>query len=578
MTSAMKLTARIECGDCLKVMAAMPADYVQLVFGSPPYERARTYGIDFNLAGQEWVSWMVEVYLASLRVCTGLVAFVLQGQTKDFRWSATPALLMADLHRKGVHLRNPPIFHRVGIPGSGGPDWLRSDYEYVICATRGGKLPWSDNTACGHTPKWAPGGEMSYRNSSGKRRNQWGHSGTGDHAERMRDGRQGTAQRPSHEFQKCGQATEEAESLLGRDEHGLTGEINTSHTRDTKATNKRRVTRGTKNGDTQNEDAYLPPVKANPGNVVNAPLTLAELIDILILYEQATNSPTGKVLQDLQKANTATRLREWFYGVCLQICAAEVLQSSLCDSSTQETATCPAALQSVQSTDQQEEGRIDSGIREENLLLSKMPWESSSQARRSKARRPTTQGEEDRQEDDPTSDLREVRTDESSSNSSSGWRCDEQRPIQSPGLVPVVPSQGTQDREVYNSRLRSRLRGEGLLQHALPSLQDAWRSIDPLLRGRWSKESSNLIHCNVGGGAMGSRLAHANEAPFPERLCEFFIKSFCPEGGTVLDCFSGSGTTCAVALRLGRNAIGIDIREKMCAIARERCEAEKTMF
>ena len=28
---------------------------------------------------------------------------------------------------------------------------------------REGKLPWSDNTACGHPPKWAPGGEMSHR-------------------------------------------------------------------------------------------------------------------------------------------------------------------------------------------------------------------------------------------------------------------------------------------------------------------------------------------------------------------------------------------------------------------------------
>jgi hypothetical protein len=63
---------------------------------------------------------------------------------------------VADLHRAGFNLRKPPIFNRVGIPGSGGPDWLRNDYEFIVCTTRTGKLPWADNTACGHPPKWAP--------------------------------------------------------------------------------------------------------------------------------------------------------------------------------------------------------------------------------------------------------------------------------------------------------------------------------------------------------------------------------------------------------------------------------------
>lgn len=157
--------------DRLDFLRSLPEQSVDLVFGSPPYEKARTYGIDFNLSRQEWVDWMVETFRESLRVCRGLVGFVLQGQVRQYRWSAVPALLMADLHRSGVHLRNPPIFHRVGIPGSGGPDWLRSDYEWIVCATNGGKLPWSDNTACGHPPKWGPGGEMSYRDADGKRKN-----------------------------------------------------------------------------------------------------------------------------------------------------------------------------------------------------------------------------------------------------------------------------------------------------------------------------------------------------------------------------------------------------------------------
>jgi DNA modification methylase len=55
-------------------------------------------------------------------------------------------------------------------------------------------------------------------------------------------------------------------------------------------------------------------------------------------------------------------------------------------------------------------------------------------------------------------------------------------------------------------------------------------------------------------------------------LAEFFIKSLCPPGGIVLDPFSGSGTSVAVALRLGRNGIGMDIRRSQAGIARRRID------
>ena len=172
----MKFENQIICGDCLEVMKEWADGSVDLVFCSPPYENARTYGIDFKLKGQVWVDWALPRFVECLRVSKGLVAWVVEGKTKQFRYSATPILLMADLHRAGVHLRKPPAFQRVGIPGSGGPDWLRNDYEFIVCATSGGKLPWSDNTAMGHPPKWAPGGAMSHRISDGSRVNQWGHS------------------------------------------------------------------------------------------------------------------------------------------------------------------------------------------------------------------------------------------------------------------------------------------------------------------------------------------------------------------------------------------------------------------
>jgi hypothetical protein len=302
--------ARILQGNCLDLMGAMPAKSVDLVFGSPPYEDARTYSMGFKLAGQGWVDWMVEVVKASLRISRGLVAFVVEGRTKNFKWSATPALLMADLHRAGITLRKPPIFSRIGIPGSGGPDWLRNDYEFIVCATNGGKLPWSDNTACGHPPKWAPGGAMSNRLSDGARVNQWGHS-IASGATVVDDGGvvRSKGKWPSHKLQ----------------------------------------TRRKPNGDRLRDGVYTEPTKANPGNVIS---------------------------------------------------------------------------------------------------------------------------------------------------------------------------------------------------------------------------------CKVGGGLMGSKIAHENEAPFPESLAEFFVKSFCPPGGIVCDPFGGSGTVAAVAIKNGRDYITMDVRESQVElIARRVAEA-----
>lgn len=322
----MDTDATLICGDNLKEMKAMPDDSVDLVMGSGPYESARTYGVGFNLKGQPFVDWMAERWIEMQRVSRGLVAMVIEGQTKNFQWSATPALLMADLHRAGLKLRKPLMFHRVGIPGSGGPDWMRGDTEWIVCTTKG-KLPWSSNTAMGHPPKWAPGGAMSNRKMDGARVNQWGHSI--DSGATVVDAggvvrSQGT--RPSHRI-----VTKQKEGMHGGQENSY----------------------------------YREPSLANPGNVV-----------------------------------------------C-------------------ETYTAPEVV--------------------------------------------------------------------------------------------------------------------SLLQHA-----------------------GDMTHHNVGGGVMGSKLSHDNEAPFPETLAEFLIRSFCPPGGIVLDPFSGSATTGAVAIKHGRRYIGIDIRESMRELGERR--------
>lgn len=81
---------------------------------------------------------------------------------------------------------------------------------------------------------------------------------------------------------------------------------------------------------------------------------------------------------------------------------------------------------------------------------------------------------------------------------------------------------------------------------------------------------SDLIKCVVGGGHMGSKLAHENEAPMPESLAYPFVVSFCKPSGLVLDPFCGSGTTGAVAIKAGRRFLGCDIRESQKELADRR--------
>ena len=77
---------------------------------------------------------------------------------------------------------------------------------------------------------------------------------------------------------------------------------------------------------------------------------------------------------------------------------------------------------------------------------------------------------------------------------------------------------------------------------------------------------------------MGSKIAHENEAPFPERLAEFFVRSFCTPLGIVVDPFSGSGTTAAVARKWGRNWIAIDVRQSQIDLTKRRMQENESLF
>lgn len=155
-------------GDCKSL--PFEDDSFDLVFCSPPYESQRTYSVGFDLKGEEYVNWAADCFMECLRVSKGLVAWVIEGYTEDFEYSASPFLIMTEIKKRGAKLRKPVVYQRNGIPGTGGPDWLRNDWEPIICATKNGRLPWSNNTAMGQPPKQDKPRQATNRNKDGTRK------------------------------------------------------------------------------------------------------------------------------------------------------------------------------------------------------------------------------------------------------------------------------------------------------------------------------------------------------------------------------------------------------------------------
>jgi len=71
----------------------------------------------------------------------------------------------------------------------------------------------------------------------------------------------------------------------------------------------------------------------------------------------------------------------------------------------------------------------------------------------------------------------------------------------------------------------------------------------------------------------GFRGAHF--ATYPTSLLEVPIAACCPIGGTIIDPFVGSGTTCIEAERQGKRWVGIDISEEYINIAIKRILEER---
>ena len=70
----------------------------------------------------------------------------------------------------------------------------------------------------------------------------------------------------------------------------------------------------------------------------------------------------------------------------------------------------------------------------------------------------------------------------------------------------------------------------------------------------------------------------AHFATFPPDLIEPCVKAGCPEGGTVLDPFGGSGTTGMVAQRHRRKFVLCELNPEYARMAEDRIYAERDLL
>lgn len=531
---------------------------MSMTFTSPPYIDARTYGISAQRKCGEWVEWMLGIVREMNRVTRGLVLVNCAGVTRNKCYQPGPEGLCWEWWKAGGNLWRPAYWHRVGIPGSGGKQWLRADIEYVLAFTRDSEwLPWADNTANGHPPKYAAGGGFTHMTTDGIRvdreRPEWlgGRNLLAPY---------GGAVSRQHEDGIARKVWGNRGAAGGRRADGTPKKPHMRATRDTSSTGEQLPNRETDF-----------PVLANPGNLVTTQWDVGVVFDIISLYGNAAKIRPSEVLRELQKAACTSSISRWFIGVVLRLRSEEILRTEV-------------------------HGDVNEGTGEHQL---RSMWDrfsseefgnqilQSSVCRERKGQATGEGGCNSKQpikgKSDPAQNhLYGMLVENPTTGAPQGWQPAQQQSGEPYSTLSAMSHKSSQESNadvLFVRETCEEIQGlRNALRQALPEIQAAWGSVEGLLFSAISEgdHGSYLVKVSVGGGHMGHPLAHRNEAPFPVKLAEWFIRSWCPPGGWVLDCFAGSGTVAQAAANLGRNAIVSDIRWNQCELMRERLSTPYT--
>lgn len=111
-----------------------------------------------------------------------------------------------------------------------------------------------------------------------------------------------------------------------------------------------------------------------------------------------------------------------------------------------------------------------------------------------------------------------------------------------------------------------RRNGSGANRSAKPQ---HWNGIK---KGFYEYDGTRLCRSVLYSKSCHGKALHPTEKPYD--VLSRIIDYSCPPGGTVLDCFAGSGSTLAAAKAMGRRAVGIEANRKYCAVAADRLRQE----
>ena len=123
-------------------------------------------------------------------------------------------------------------------------------------------------------------------------------------------------------------------------------------------------------------------------------------------------------------------------------------------------------------------------------------------------------------------------------------------------------------------------RGNGVPSDAIGGLRTGraarigWDHLHGAQNGVSSGISRSLDVASIPQGGHGQADDVDHPAPYPPKIAAWCIRLVCPPGGTVLDPFSGSGSTGVAAIQEGRRYVGIDVMEEYAAMSARRVANE----
>lgn len=92
----------------------------------------------------------------------------------------------------------------------------------------------------------------------------------------------------------------------------------------------------------------------------------------------------------------------------------------------------------------------------------------------------------------------------------------------------------------------------------------------------YADDGSRLMRSVFKVNSMTGKALHPTEKP--AGVLSPLIRYSVPNGGVVLDCFAGSGSTLATARVLGLRSVGIEMQEKYCEIIAKRLDQQVINF